>query len=126
MAAPLIQSHAEAEQALFDLWANCRDDPALPSAVRDQLAALLTSGGALERKVMVPELVLAHAEHFTAPCRELAAALADFAVHFDFFAMASSGRGMAIQAALLGTASEPVAPLERFVLPIVVENDPEE
>ena len=126
MTAPVIQSHAAAEQALFDLWADCRDSPTLPAAVRDQLAALLTSGGALERKVMVPELVLAHAEYFSVSCRELAAALADFAVHFDFFAMASSGRGMAVQAALLGTASEPVEPLARFVLPVVAEGGPEE
>lgn len=121
-----IDSHVAAERALIDLWADCRDDPAVPGAVKDQLAVLLTSGGALERKVMAAELVLAHADHFSADCRLRAAALADFAVAHDFFAMASSGRGAAIAAVLRNTpGAEPVEPLARFVPPVLEEGDPE-
>ncbi len=121
-----IDSHVAAERALIDLWADCRDDPAMPDAVKEQLAQLLTSGGALERKVIAAELVLAHADHFSADCRLRAAALADFAVAHDFFSMATSGRGAAIAAALRDTpGAQPVEPLARFVPPLLEEGDAE-
>ncbi len=121
-----ISSHPEAEQALLDLWADCRDDAAVPEAVKAQLAALLTVGGALERKVLAPELVLANVDHFGVESRQRAAALVDFAVAHDFFAMATSGRGAAIAAVLRDDpGAQPVEPMARFFIPAEPEGAPE-
>lgn len=119
-----VTTHAEAERALLDLWADSRDDPLVPAEVVEMLAGLLTSGNAVDRKVMAAELVLAHADCFSAECRLRAAALADFAVAADLYQMASSGRGAAIAALLRDVpGAVPVEPVARFVLPVAVEEE---
>lgn len=113
-----INSHPEALQATLDIWFQVRQDPALPESVKEKLASLMTAAPEMERKVMVPELVFANADLFDEATRQIAAALIDFSVTWDFWGMRSSGRGAAIAAALRGIEGfEVPEPLDQFVTP---------